>query len=264
MEIAGASAVVTGGAAGIGAAICRALGDCGARGVLVADLDGDSAELLAAQLRERGTNAVGRAVDVADAAAVEAMVTAAEDAFGGLDLMVSNAGIGTGAGLEADLDQWQRAYEVNVLAHVHAARAALPGMLERGNGTFVHTASAAGLLTMLGDAPYAVTKHGAVAFAEWLAITYGARGIQVAALCPQGVETDLLRAADGGLPGRAVRAAGAVLSPEQVADHVIAGLQDGRFLILPHPEVAEHIQGKAAAPDRWIAALQRAAAALDT
>lgn len=262
MEIAGASAVVTGAGAGIGAAICRALAACGARGILVADLDGDRAEALAAELGERGTTARSRAVDVADPAAVEAMIAAAEDAFGGLDLVVSNAGIGTGAGIDADLDQWQRAYEVNVLAHVHAARAALPGMLERGSGAFVHTASAAGLLTMLGDAPYAVTKHGAVAFAEWLAITYGARGIQVAALCPQGVETDLLRAADEGLPGRAVRAAGPVLTPERVADEVIAGLQDGRFLILPHAEVATHMQGKAAAPERWIAALQRAATAL--
>ena len=262
MEIAGASAVVTGAGAGIGAAICRALATCGARGVLVADLDGDRAEAVAAELGGRGTAAYARVVDVADAAAVAAMVTAAEDAFGGLDLMVSNAGVGTGAGIEADLDQWQRSYEVNVLAHVHAARAALPGMLERGSGAFVHTASAAGLLTMLGDAPYTVTKHAAVAFAEWLAITYGRAGIQVAALCPQGVETELLRTADDGLPGRAVRAAGPVLSPEQVADEVVAGLQDGRFLILPQPEVAEHLRGKAAAPDRWIAALQRAQAAL--
>jgi len=263
VEIAGASAVVTGAGAGIGAAISHALGACGARGVLVADLDGDRAAAVAQELRARGTAAEARAVDVADGAAVAAMVEAAEEAFGGLDLMVSNAGIGTGAGIEADLDQWQRAYEVNVLAHVHAARAALPGMLERGSGAFVHTASAAGLLTMLGDAPYAVTKHAAVAFAEWLAITYGGRGIQVAALCPQGVDTDLLRAADEGLPGRAVRAAGAVLSPAEVADAVVVGLQEGRFLILPHPEVAEHVRGKAAAPERWIAALQRAQAALD-
>ena len=263
MEIAGASAVVTGAGAGIGAAICRALAACGARGVLVADLDGARAEAVAAQLHARGTVAHARVVDVADADAVAAMVTAAEDAFGGLDLMVSNAGIGTGAGIEADLDQWQCAYEVNVLAHVHAARAALPGMLERGSGAFVHTASAAGLLTMLGDAPYTVTKHGAVAFAEWLAITYGGRGIQVAALCPQGVETDLLRAADHGLAGRAVRAAGPVLSAEQVADEVVAALQDGRFLILPQPEVADHLVGKASDPERWIAALQRIAAALE-
>ncbi len=263
MQIAGASAVVTGAGAGIGAAIGHALAAGGARGVLLADLDGDRAELVAEQLRERGTAAESRAVDVADRDAVTGLVTAAEDAFGGLDLMVSNAGIGTGAGIEADLDQWQRSYAVNVLAHVHAARAALPGMLERGGGAFLHTASAAGLLTMLGDAPYAVTKHAAVAFAEWLAVTYGDRGIQVAVLCPQGVETDLLRAADAGLPGRAVRAAGPVLSPAEVADVAIAGLQDGRFLILPHPEVADHLQGKAARPERWIAALQRAQAALD-
>ena len=262
MQIEGASVVVTGAASGIGAAIARALAAAGARGVLVADLDGGGAAAVADELVAPGTEAIARTVDVADPEAVTAMVAAAERAFGGLDIVVSNAGIGTGEGVDAAIDQWQRSYEVNVLAHVHAARAALPGMLARGSGAFVHTCSAAGLLTMIGDAPYTVTKHAAVAFAEWLAITYGGRGIQVAALCPQGVDTPLLREADQGIAGRAVRAAGPILTPEAVAADVVAALGDGRFLILPQPEVAEHLRGKAAAPDRWIAALQRAADAL--
>jgi len=253
---------VTGGAAGIGAAISRALATAGARGLLIADLDGPGAQRLAEELMAAGTPATGRAVDVADPAAVTAMIAAAEAAFDGVDVVVSNAGIGTGEGLDAPMETWLRTYEVNVLAHVHAARAALPGMLARGAGAFVHTCSAAGLLTMIGDAPYTVSKHAAVAFAEWLAITYGSRGIQVAALCPQGVDTALLREADAGIAGRAVRAAGPVLTPEQVAGDVVAALRDGRFLILPHPEVADHVRSKAADPDRWVAALQRSADAL--
>ncbi len=263
MELAGARVVVTGAATGIGAAIAEACADAGAAGVLVADLDGTGADRVAAVLQERGVSALAREVDVADPAAVTAMVGRAEQEFGGVDLMVSNAGIGSGAGIDAPLTEWQRSYEVNVLAHVHAARAALPGMLERGRGAFVHTASAAGLLTMVGDAPYTVTKHAAVAFAEWLAITYGPRGIQVAALCPQGVDTDLLRAADAGVAGRAVRAAGPVLSPTQVAASVIEALRDGRFLILPHPEVAAHVRAKATDVDRWISHMQRLASSLE-
>lgn len=262
MELAGSSAIVTGGAAGIGAAIARALAAAGARAVLVADLDLDGARQVAAGITAAGTTAIGRQVDVADPRAVEAMIVAAEDAFGGLDLVVSNAGIGTGAGIEADPALWQRSYEVNVLAHVHAARAALPGMLERGSGAFLHTCSAAGLLTMVGDAPYTVTKHGAVAFAEWLAITYGDRGIEVVALCPQGVETALLAEADQGLPGRAVRGAGPVLTPDEVATSALAALEERRFLALPHPEVADHERSKAADRDRWLAALQRLARSL--
>jgi NAD(P)-dependent dehydrogenase (short-subunit alcohol dehydrogenase family) len=258
VEPEGASIVVTGGAAGIGAAICRALAAAGARGVLIADLDGAGAHRVADELTAAGTPAVARVVDVAEPAAVTAMIAAAEEAFGGVDVVVSNAGVGTGEGLDAPMETWLRTYDVNVLAHVHAARAALPGMLERGGGAFVHTCSAAGLLTMIGDAPYSVSKHAAVAFAEWLAITYGRRGIQVAALCPQGVDTALLRDADASIAGRAVRAAGPVLTPGQVADEVVAALRDGRFLILPHPEVADHLRRKAADPDRWVAALQRA------
>jgi NAD(P)-dependent dehydrogenase (short-subunit alcohol dehydrogenase family) len=255
-------AIVTGAGNGIGAAIARRLGDAGAGVVVVADLDGDAAARVAAELGARGQRATARRVDVADRDAVTELVAAAEG-FGPLELVVSNAGIGTGEGVDADLAVWQRAWEVNVLAHVHAAAAALPGMLERGRGVFVHTCSAAGLLTMVGDAPYAVTKHAAVAFAEWLAVTYGARGIRVHALCPQGVATDLLEEGTGSVAAAAVRLSGEVLTPEQVADDVVAGLADGRFLILPHAEVATHLARKAQDPDRWIGALQRITATLD-
>ncbi|MFP4150095.1 MAG: SDR family oxidoreductase, partial [Nitriliruptoraceae bacterium] len=192
-----------------------------------------------------------------------AMVHAAEAAHGPLDLMVSNAGVATGVGLEAAPDDWDRSWRINVLAHVHAARAALPGMLERGRGGFVHTCSAAGLLTMVGDAPYTVTQHAAVAFAAWLAVTSGDRGIEVVALCPQGVDTALLAEADAGLAGRAVRAAGRVLSPDEVATSALAALREQRFLALPHPEVGEHERARATDRDRWLAGIRRLSAALE-
>jgi NAD(P)-dependent dehydrogenase (short-subunit alcohol dehydrogenase family) len=256
VQIQGATAIVTGGANGIGAAIARRLASAGAAGILVADLEEAAATAVADELVALGVTAVGRRVDVAVQAEIEAMVLAAEAAFGPVDLMVSNAGIGTNAGIEADPSVWQRSWEVNVLAHVHAARAVLPSMLERGGGAFVHTCSAAGLLTMLGDAPYAVTKHAAVAFAEWLSITYGSRGIQVGALCPQGVETDLLRAAGGSVAEQVVRLAGKVLQPDEVAEEVVTAIGDGRFLILPHPEVADHLRHKASDPERWLSAMR--------
>lgn len=259
MELAGSTAVVTGAARGIGAAIARALAREGAAAVLVADLDAAGAQQVATEVAELGATATAHQVDVGDARAVTAMVHAAEAAHGPLDLVVSNAGIGTNAGLEADLDDWDRSWRINVLAHVNAARAALPGMLERGRGGFVHTCSAAGLLTMIGDAPYAVTKHGAVAFAEWLSVTYGRRGIQVHALCPQGVDTELLREGAGGTAEQVVRASGPVLAPEDVADEVIAALADGRFLVLPHPEVGRWYAQRAADPDRWLASMRELA-----
>jgi NAD(P)-dependent dehydrogenase (short-subunit alcohol dehydrogenase family) len=257
VELSGAVVVVTGAARGIGAAIARAVARGGASGVLVADLDADGAEAVAEELRDAGCAALGRRVDVGDAGQVETMIATAEDELGPVDLVVSNAGILTGLGIEASPDDWDRAWRINVLAHVHAARAALPGMLERGRGAFVHTCSAAGLLTMVGDAPYTVSKHGAVAFAEWLSVTYGPRGIQVGALCPQGVETQLLSSGSGAVAEAAVRRAGAVLQPDEVADVVVEAVRDGRFLILPHPEVAEHLRRKGDDPQRWLAAMQR-------
>ncbi len=263
MKVAGEVVVITGAGSGIGAAMARRFAAEGAAGLLLADLDDDAARDVAASIS--GPPVLPVRVDVADRAAVEAMVARARAEFGPIGLLCSNAGIGTGRGLEADDEDWNRSLEVNVLAHVHAARAALPAMLERGRGALLQTCSAAGLLTMIGDAPYAVSKHAAVAFAEWLALTYGHRGIHVAALCPQGVRTPLLtEGLEAGEPAaRAVVATGEVLEPEDVAAAVVAGLEQERFLILPHPEVAEHLRRKATDPDRWLSTLGRVAASLD-
>lgn len=260
MEIEGIVVAVTGAANGIGEAIARALADEGAAAVAVLDLDMHGATRVAHDIAVGNAKSVAYELDVSDAAAVASVLTRVEDELGPIDLMVSNAGIGTGAGLDADADDWERSWNVNVMGHVHAARTLLPSMLERGGGGFVHTCSAAGLLTMIGDAPYSVSKHAAVAFAEWLDVTYGTRGIQVGALCPQGVETDLLRSGAGEVAEAVVRRAGVVLTPEAVARVVVEAVRDGRFLILPHPEVAEHLRRKADDPERWIAAMQRFAA----
>jgi NAD(P)-dependent dehydrogenase (short-subunit alcohol dehydrogenase family) len=254
MQVTGKNIVITGAGSGIGAALARRFAADGAGGICLADIDGDAAARVAAGLD--CPVAVTR-TDVADEAQILEMIQLAVAELGPIGLMCSNAGIGTGAGLEATPEQWAAAWAVNVQAHVYAARAVLPGMLERGEGYLLHTCSAAGLLTQPGDAPYAVTKNAAVAFAEWLAMTYGGQGIKVSALCPQGVRTPLLVEAMGGMAGKAVAAAGAVLEPEDVADAVIAGLEAERFLILPHPEVAEYTRRKADDRDRWLAGLRR-------
>jgi NAD(P)-dependent dehydrogenase (short-subunit alcohol dehydrogenase family) len=254
MRVTGKNIVITGAASGIGAALARRFAAEGAAGICLADLDKDAATRVAAGLECR---TVVRRTDVGDEGQVRAMAEAASE-LGPIDLMCSNAGIGTGAGLDATDEQWAATWAVNVQAHVYAARAVLPGMLERGSGYFLHTCSAAGLLSQPGDAPYAVTKHAAVAFAEWLALTYGDRGIGVSALCPQGVRTPLLTGGlDGHLAAKAVAAAGKILEPEEVADAVVAGLDAEKFLILPHPEVAEYVRRKAADPDRWLSGLRR-------
>jgi NAD(P)-dependent dehydrogenase (short-subunit alcohol dehydrogenase family) len=254
MRVTEKNIVITGAASGIGAALARRFAAEGAAGICLADLDADAAARVAAGLECR--TVVSR-TDVGDEAQVRAMVeTAAE--LGPIDLLCSNAGIGTGAGLEATAEQWAATWAVNVQSHVYAARAVLPSMLDRGEGYLLHTCSAAGLLTQPGDAPYAVTKHAAVAFAEWLALTYGGQGIKVSALCPQGVRTPLLTGGlDGQLAAKAVAAAGAILEPEEVAEAVVAGLDAERFLILPHPEVAEYVRRKADDPDRWLSGLRR-------
>ena len=262
MELAGKVVIITGAGSGIGAALARRFAAEGAAGLLLADLDGAAVERVARELATTEATIVPHLADVADAVQVRAMVEAAETDLGPVDLLCSNAGIGSGEGLDASLESWQRSWEVNVLGHVHAAQAVVPHMVERGEGYILATASAAGLLTMIGDAPYSVTKHAAVAFAEWLAVTYGPQGIRVSALCPQGVETPLLQGGseEGSLPTQLVRAVAEVLQPDQVADAVVAGLASERFLILPHAEVADHHRNKARDPDRWIAAMQRLAA----
>ncbi len=253
MELRDRVAVVTGGARGIGYALAQAFLAEGARAVVVADLVPADVEAAVARLGDRAT---GHAVDVADGASVAALVAMVEDEIGPIDLFCSNAGIGTGAGVEASEEVWDRIWRVNVLAHVHAARAVLPSMLARGEGHLLSTASAAGLLTQIGDLPYSVTKHAAVSVAEWIAVTYGDRGITASCLCPQGVNTDLLGLGVGATSVETVRAMG-VIEPEEVAAEVIKALADGRFLILPHPEVAEYYRRRATDPDRWLAGMRK-------
>jgi NAD(P)-dependent dehydrogenase (short-subunit alcohol dehydrogenase family) len=265
VEVAGTVCVVTGAAHGIGAALVERLVADGARAVVLVDQDGPGGQLLADRLRAEhpAIDVAAEAADVADPAAVAALVARVEGAYGRIDLFVANAGIGGGGGLDAGDEVWQACWDVNVMAHVHAARAVVPGMVARGGGWFVTTASAAGLLTNLGNAPYSVTKHAAVAFAEWLSITYGDEGIGVACICPMGVETALLREGQGRLEGASVTAS-RVLSPAEAADAVVEGLRAERFLVLTHPEVAEFWRSKAADPDRWLAGMRRFQAAVRT
>jgi len=233
-----AGVVVTGAGGGIGAALARRFAAEGAR-VVVNDLDAGRARAVAEEIG--GTAVPGDA---------SAIVADARDALGGtVDIYCANAGLGSGGTEAAPEKVWASAWDVNVMAHVRAAHALIPGWLERGSGRFVSTVSAAGLLTMIGAAPYSVTKHGAYAFAEWLSLTYRHRGIKVHAICPQGVRTDMLTAA--GSAGELVLAPTAI-EPEAVADALFAGIAEDRFLILPHPEVAAYYQARAADPDRWM------------
>jgi NAD(P)-dependent dehydrogenase (short-subunit alcohol dehydrogenase family) len=264
MELTDRVAVVTGGASGIGRALAWRLAEEGARGVVLADLDAPGAQAAATEI---GARALGVGCDVADEAQVIALVARAEEAFGPVDLFCANAGVAVGTDLDTPEDVWELALGVNVRAHVHAAKALLPGWLERGEGYFLATASAAGLLTQIGSAPYAVTKHAAVAFAEWLSVTYGDRGVRVSCLCPMGVRTAMTQVAedtpdDLRLAAGVVTAAGDMLEPEQVADIVVAGLRAERFLILPHPEVLTFFQRKADDYDRWLAGMRRLQARL--
>ncbi len=265
MELAGKVCVVTGGASGIGRALAERFADEGAAGVVIADLDEVGALRVAAEIgtRHRG-RAVGVACDVGRAEENALLVDRATAAFGPVDLFCANAGVGIGTDEQTPDDVWDVALDVNLRAHVHAARLLVPDWLERGTGWFLSTASAAGLLTQIGSAPYSVSKHAAVAFAEWLAVTYGDRGIGVSCLCPMGVDTRLLQGADGAgeIAARAVTAAGAVLAPEAIAAAVVAALEDERFLILPHPEVAVFAQRRADDTDRWLAGMRRLQAQL--
>jgi NAD(P)-dependent dehydrogenase (short-subunit alcohol dehydrogenase family) len=256
VELSGSTVVVTGGGRGIGAALARRFAAEGAAAVVVADLDLESATAVAEEI---GAVATPYRVDVSSEADVVGLVSDVLDRFGHIDLFCSNAGITTGVGLDGDMAVWERAWGVNVLAHIHAARAVVPAMLARGSGYLLNTCSAAGLLTAMSDAPYAVTKHAAVAFAEWLSITYGDQGIGVSALCPQGVDTDMLRAGleSGHRGARVTAASGRVLSAEEVADTVVDGLRAERFLILPHPEVATYEQRRAQDRERWLGAMRK-------
>ncbi|MEV6217471.1 SDR family NAD(P)-dependent oxidoreductase [Nocardia sp. NPDC051833] len=262
MELNGRTAIVTGGGSGIGAALASALVAAGAR-VVVADLDEQAAVRVASALNETTPDAaLGLEVDVSDQVANVELIAATEAAFGPVDLFFANAGVPGAPGLDAGPQAWAQAIGVNVLAHVHAAQILVPQWVERGEGYFVSTASAAGLLTQLGSATYAVSKHGAVAFAEWLAVTYGEQGVKVSVVCPMGVDTPLLQgvATAGGpdavLASKAVTTAGKVLTADEVAAEVLAGIDREQFLILPHQAVLDMFRSKAADYAGWLGGMR--------
>jgi NAD(P)-dependent dehydrogenase (short-subunit alcohol dehydrogenase family) len=246
MQLKNKVAIVTGGANGIGEALARRFHAEGARAVVVSDIDGAGAERVA-----KAIGGWGLRVDVAIESEIQQLVAETEKRYGAIDLFCSNAGIFIAGGIEAPNADWARMRDIHVLAHLYAARAVLPKMLERGEGYLLQTVSAAGLLTSLKSAIYAVTKHASLALAEWISMTYGDRGIRVSALCPQGVRTNMLmQDPDNFLVEGSV-------SVEQVSDAVIEGLADERFLILPHPQVGEYFKRKANDYDRWLRGMRR-------
>lgn len=249
MEVGGRVVVVTGAARGIGRALARAFAAAGAEEVVVADIDGGGAEAVAREI-----NGTAVTCDVSSEQSVSTMVAKAESAHGRIDIFCSNAGIAVGGGPEAADKDWQRIWDVNVMSHVLIARHVLPGMLARHEGYLVGTISAAGLLNHVFAAPYGATKAAALSFFEWLAMAHGDDGIRVSCLCPQGVRTDMLAAeARLGLEFLTANA----LEPEQVAQVVLEGIRQEKFLILPHPEVAEYFQRKATDYDRWLNGMRR-------
>ncbi len=251
MELRDKNCIVTGGASGIGAALCRRFVAEGAK-VVVADIDGDGAAAVAAEI-----GAVPYVVDVTDEPANRALVAFAEDRLGPVDVFVANAGIAIVGDVFLDEESWERMLSVNFRSHLYAVRAVLPGMLERGHGYLVHTSSAAGLLTQIGSAPYAVTKQAVVALAEWLAITYGDQGIRVSVLAPQAVRSKMTEGIETGDSPIAVAGVDGMLEPGVVAGDVVDAMADERFLILPHPEVAEYLRRKVDDYDRWLAGMRR-------
>jgi NAD(P)-dependent dehydrogenase (short-subunit alcohol dehydrogenase family) len=253
MEIRGKVAVVTGGASGIGAGLARRFAQEGARGVVVADLNLERAQGVAQSI---GENAIAVRCDVGRETEIQALAAAARERFGQIDIWFSNAGIlGKMGGFELDDALWDSMWRIHGMAHVWAARAVVPEMVARGEGYFLVTASAAGLLNIVESAPYGVTKHAAVAFAEWLRIAYGRRGVRVSCLCPQSVQTDMTAGGTGsaGLDG--------VLTPEQVGEDVVRVMREESFLVLPHPEVAKYFQHKGQDYDRWLGGMQKLYAA---
>ncbi|MDH4145798.1 MAG: SDR family oxidoreductase [Acidimicrobiia bacterium] len=257
MELRDKVAVVTGGGSGIGRAIAQRFAAEGARAVVVADLKEADAVATAEGI---GSQARGVGLDVADEAAVKALVEDVENREGPIDVFVSNAGYGKPGGLELSNEDWQRMMDVHFMSHLYAARAVVPSMVARGEGYLFNTASAAGLLTQMDSGPYAVSKHAAVAFAEWLSINYGDQGIRVSVLCPQAVRTNILgdpakwakRAARGGQASQ-----DGILEPEELAETVIQTMRDERFLCLPHPQVETYMQRKTGDYDRWLRGMRR-------
>ena len=245
MEITDKVIVVTGGACGIGTALCRKFAREGAKAVVVADIDEQGAKVIAGEI-----GGIPFRCDVTKEKDVIRVVEETEEKTGPIDLFCSNAGIMVPGGVEVANEDWQRIWEINVLAHINAARTMIPRMIERGGGYLLNIASAAGLLTQIGSVPYSVTKHAAVGLAENIAITYGDQGIKVSLVCPQGVRTSMARE-DG------VEAVDGLLEPEQVADAVMDGLAEERFLILPHPQVQTYVERKVSDYDRWIKGMRK-------
>jgi NAD(P)-dependent dehydrogenase (short-subunit alcohol dehydrogenase family) len=275
MEITGKVAVVTGGASGAGRALALGLAQRGAAGVAVCDIDAEGAAKVAGEIEAAGGRALALRADLTREADVQALVSAVTSALGPIGLFFSNAGIIVAGGEEASDDAWSKIWAINVHSHVYVARAVLPGMLSRGEGYLVVTASAAGLLTQLGSAPYAVTKHAAVAFAEWLSITYGDQGIRVSCLCPQAFTSNLFATSrreagadalpDAGAGGGSAQAAvDGVLTSEQVAACALDGIATEQFLMLPHPEVATYERRRADDRERWLRGMRRMQARLAT
>ena len=260
MDLSGQHTVVTGAANGIGRALAQRFHQAGAR-VVVADLDARGAAAVAEALNaERPDSALGVGADVGSEQGNVDLIRTAETAFGPVDLFFANAGVGIGSDLETPESDWELAFDVNVHAHRWAAKHLLPTWLDRGHGYFCSTASAAGLLSQIGSAPYSMTKHAAVAFAEWLGITYGDRGLRVSCLCPQGVNTNMLNQGDvpgAGVSSSVVRSAGQVLEPSEVADVALAVIEAETFLIAPHPEVLTYWSRKVADYDRWLAGMRK-------
>lgn len=254
MNLTGKVIIVTGGANGIGKALCQRFAAEQPKGLVVADLD----EANAIEVAQRCGGVPFRA-DVAKEAGITSLVKFTEDKFGPVDLFCSNAGIFTAGGVDVADDAWQNIWDINVRAHIFAARAVLPGMIARGQGYLLQTASAAGLLTQIGSAPYAVTKHAALALAEWLSITHHDQGIRVSVLCPQGVRTNMLDGAGNTGVGAVLR--DTAIEPELVAEECVKAIEAERFLVLPHPEVAEYFQRKAGDYERWLRGMRRLQAA---
>ncbi len=246
MELQNKIVVVTGGASGIGKALCERFHTEGAAHVVVADLDGAGAQNVA-----NAIGGTGVALDVTDEQALLALIETTERDIGPIDLFCSNAGIGIGRGLDEPNEVWQKIWEVNTMSHVYAARHMVPRMKARGGGYLLNTASAAGLLSQIGSVTYAVTKHAAVALAEWIAITHGRDGIKVSVLCPQAVRTPMTAG------GAGVAGVDGMIEPEDAAQAVVETLREERFLVLPHPEVAEYIKRKTSDYDRWLHGMQR-------
>jgi NAD(P)-dependent dehydrogenase (short-subunit alcohol dehydrogenase family) len=248
VEVSGKNIVVTGGANGIGRALCESFAREGAAHIMVVDLDEANAKKVAADV-----GGASRRVDVSSREQIESLVRHVEAEAGPIDLFVSNAGILIEGGIEVGVEAWDQIWGINVMAHVHAAHAVLPSMLERGEGYLLNTCSAAGLLSQIGSAPYAVTKHAAVAFAEWISITYGDRGIKVSALCPQAVRTHMSDAFENG----GVAGVDGMIEPDELADVTIEGLREENFLILPHEVVRTYYQRKGQDIDRWLKGMRR-------